>query len=425
MSFVLAFPFVVVLLSLALLPQLAPHFWEDSRRRGALLLVLGGCGAVASAVQAPGALGHAAHEYAAFVVLLACLYVVAACVVVRLEGAATPARNTLLLAAGTCLASLVGTTGASMLLVRPLLRANAGRQHTAHTVVFFIFLVSNVGGLLTPLGDPPLFLGFLRGVPFFWTLRLLRLWAMASAMLLAIYFLLDGWAQAKEQRTASPSAPPASTPRAAAGRSLQVQGARNLWAFGALLAVMVAGGRWQLPFVAQQAAMVSIATLTYATTPAAVRAANAFSWAPIVEVGQVFAAIFASMPPALALLLHYRHALPLHAPSDYFWTCGLLSSVLDNAPCYVTFASLAAAQAGHAPDALAELAGDPVGAPLLEAVAAGAVTLGAATYIGNGPNLMVRSMAEAAGVRTPSFAGYVAWAAGVLLPVLACARWLS
>lgn len=447
-----ALPLLCVLASVAVLPQLWPSGWHDPWRRGACLLVAAAPAAALDAWRAPGRLGEAATEYVAFVTLLGCLYLLSACVRLRGHFAATPARNCALLAAGAALASLVGTTGASMLLVRPLLASNAGRRHVGHTVVFFIFLVSNVGGLLTPLGDPPLFLGYLHGVPFAWTLRLAPAWACVCAALLGVYFLLERAAFAREvsvartraadddsapgagasavERVPGPAvraldvASGAQPPAAAHGVPLALEGRTALVGLVALLGLMVAARPLGLPFWPQQLGMWGIAAAVWWCTPAARRAANHFSWAPIVEVAQVFAAIFVAMPAALEQLGAHHAQLPLGSPTAFFWATGLSSSLLDNAPCYLAFATLAAQKVGLSAHELGALAAHPTGGALLEAIALGAVTMGAATYVGNGPNLMVRSMAEHAGVRTPSFLGYVGWAACTLVPVLACTQWL-
>ena len=429
-----ALPLLSVLALVALLPQLWPTGWHDWRRRGACLLLAAAPAAALELARAPARLTEAATEYVAFVTLLGSLYVLAACVRIGGRFGATPARNCALLAIGAALASVVGTTGASMLLVRPLLASNASRRHVRHTVVFFIFLVSNVGGLLTPLGDPPLFLGYLHGVPFSWTLRLAPAWACACVGLLAVYALIEGVAYARERRQTpvaatrvSPGVEPLASPDVApvaAASAPVLEGVGALLGLLALLALMVFARPLHLPFWPQQLAMWALTAAVWRRTPRARLVANEFSWAPIVEVAQVFAAIFVTMPAALEQLARHAHELPLTGPTAYFWAAGLASSVLDNAPCYLSFATLAAQKVGLDPHHLGALAAHPTGSGLLEAIALGSVTMGAVTYVGNGPNLMVRSIAEHAGVRTPSFAGYVAWSACTLLPVLACTHWL-
>lgn len=448
-----ALPLLAVLASVAALPQLWPSGWHHPWKRGACLSAAAAPALALDALRAPERLLEAATEYVAFVTLLGCLYLLSACVRLRGHFVATPARNCALLATGAALASVVGTTGASMLLVRPLLASNAGRRHVAHTVVFFIFLVSNVGGLLTPLGDPPLFLGYLHGVPFAWTLRLAPAWACICTTLLGVYALLERAAFAREPSVGGARAAaghaalggrpsvvgdgvdlvagggpdvglPAPARAAPRGTRLALEGRTALAGLVALLGLMVAARPLGLPFWPQQLAMWGIAAAVWWRTPAARREANDFSWAPLVEVAQVFAAIFVAMPAALEQLGAHHAQLPLNSPTAFFWATGLSSSLLDNAPCYLAFATLAAQKVGLFGHELGALAAHPTGGALLEAVALGAVTMGAATYVGNGPNLMVRSMAEHAGVRTPSFLGYVAWAACTLVPVLACTQWL-
>lgn len=424
----LALPLAAVLLEVALLPQLAPRVWHDARMRGACLALAAAPAALLDWVWARARLIASAEEYVAFVTLLGCLYVLAGCVRLGARWRATPARNCAVLAVGALLASLVGTTGASMLLVRPLLASNAGRRHVRHTVVFFIFLVSNVGGLLTPLGDPPLFLGYLHGVPFFWTLRLLPAWALTCAGLLLSYAAVEAVLYRREPRPGAQARFAADAEAHAAtldgGTEATLQGGWALGAFVALLALMVAARPLGLPFWPQQLAMWAIAGATFWATPRPLLRRNAFTMEPMLEVAQVFAAIFVAMPAALAQLAAHHQLLPLGGPTSFFWAAGLSSSVLDNAPCYLSFATLAAHHLGLRPASLVALVADPTGASYLEAVALGSVTMGAVTYVGNGPNLMVRSMAEHAGVRTPSFAAYLAWSACTLLPLLACVQWL-
>jgi Na+/H+ antiporter NhaD/arsenite permease-like protein len=338
--------------------------------------------------------------------------------------AGTPAVNTAVLAAGAVLASVIGTTGASALLIRPLLRANQRRPRSRHVVIFFIFIVANGGGLLTPLGDPPLFLGFLRGVPFGWTLRLAAPWALVNGALLVAFALIDAaLARGEAVRLVEDE------PRAKAASPLRIEGALNLvWLLGVVATVFATGTygrRWLGASAcawAQITAMVALAVLSLATTSRRVHDANRFSWAPIQEVAVVFAGIFVTMVPALAFLEERGAALGLTAPWQFFWSSGALSSVLDNAPTYLTFASLATAvaDAGHqqlSVHDLGALAAHPVGQHLLAAVSCGSVLMGAMTYIGNGPNFMVKAIAEQHHVRMPSFAGYLVWSLALLVPL--------
>ena len=422
MSALAVAPFLIYLLVIAAMPLFLARFWDANRNKLAVALIAAlpvAIYQIASAPDGAGALADTARDYAAFMTLLGALFVITAGIYVRGELAGTPAVNTALLAAGAVLASAIGTTGASALLIRPLLRANAHRQRTRHVVVFFIFIVANGGGLLTPLGDPPLFLGFLRGVPFGWTLRLAAPWAMVSAALLAIFAIID--------RARYRHEPP--RPRRSEHREpLRIEGGWNLvWLAGVIATVFVLGAhgrQWSAGPALQIAAMIGLAGVSLATTPHRIREANRFSWAPILEVAAVFVGIFVTMMPALGFLEARGASLGITRPWQFFWASGALSSVLDNAPTYLTFASLAtgvvnAGGAHLAAHDLGALAAHPAGQPLLAAVSCGSVFMGAMTYIGNGPNFMVKAIAEQHHVRMPSFFGYVAWSLAFLLPVLA------
>jgi len=414
-------PFVLYLLVIAALPLILARFWDDNRNKFAVALAAVLPVAIyllACTPDGAGLLAATAREYAAFIALLGALFVITSGIYVRGEPAATPAVNTAFLAAGAVLASLIGTTGASALLIRPLLRANANRQHRRHVVVFFIFLVANGGGLLTPLGDPPLFLGFLRGVPFGFTLQLAAPWAMLSAALLAIFALVDRALARREPATR----------RTGTGEPLRIEGAWNLvWLAGVVATVLgigVAGRSWPAGAFVQIGALAALAGLSLATTPRRIHDANRFSWAPILEVAAVFVGIFVTMVPALEVLHDRGASLGITRPWQFFWASGALSSVLDNAPTYLTFASLAAGVVNAAGGQLSvhdlgALAAHPTGHQLLAAVSCGSVFMGAVTYIGNGPNFMVKAIAEQHHVRMPSFFGYLVWSLAILLPVLA------
>jgi len=416
-----AVPFLVYLLVIAAMPLVLARFWDHNRNKLAVALAAALPVALYLVTATPGGaelLADTAREYAAFIALLGALFVITAGIYLRGELAGTPMVNTTVLAIGAVLASAIGTTGASALLIRPLLRANAQRRHRRHIVVFFIFLVSNGGGLLTPLGDPPLFLGFLRGVPFGFTLRLAAPWAMLSAALLAIFALVD--------RALARGEP--ATRRAGTGEPLRIEGAWNLiWLAGVVATVLgigVAGRSWPAGAFVQIGALAALAGLSLATTPRRIHDANRFSWAPIVEVAAVFVGIFVTMVPALEVLHDRGASLGITRPWQFFWASGALSSVLDNAPTYLTFASLAAGVVNAAGGQLSvhdlgALAAHPTGHQLLAAVSCGSVFMGAVTYIGNGPNFMVKAIAEQHHVRMPSFFGYLVWSLAILLPVLA------
>ncbi|MDB5512624.1 MAG: citrate transporter family protein [Enterovirga sp.] len=427
-----ALPFVGILLSIALLPQLAHRFWD--RHMGAL------SAAWALAVLVPLALtqGFGATldatlhvlltEYLPFILLLFALYTIAGGIVVTGNLHGSPALNTGLLAFGTLLASFVGTTGASMVLIRPLIRANDDRRHNVHVVVFFIFLVSNIGGALTPLGDPPLFLGYLRGVDFFWTTRALAAeTAFAAGVLLVLFYLLDRyWFTREDGRSVMPDPTPDDT-------RVRLRGKVNLLLVAALVGVILLSGVWrpgvsvairsttlELQNLVRDGAMIVLALLSLALTSKRNRAANDFNWRPIVEVAKIFAGIFICIIPVAAALAAGRDGAfapllslvsrPDGSPNEvaYFWLTGILSSVLDNAPTYIVFFELA----GGDP---ARLMG-PLAATLA-AISTGAVFMGANTYIGNAPNFMVFAIAREAGVKMPGFLGYMRWSGAILIPL--------
>jgi Na+/H+ antiporter NhaD/arsenite permease-like protein len=426
-------PFLLLLLSIAVLPLVLPHFWESNRNKA---LVAGGLALPVATylVAAHGAAGvheleEKAKEYASFIVLLASLFVVTGGIYVRGSLAGTPLVNTGLLGLGALIASWIGTTGASVLLIRPLLRANGPRERKAHIVVFFIFVVSNCGGLLTPLGDPPLFLGFLKGVPFDWTFRLWPEWLLVNGALLAIFNVWDQRVLAREER----ERPGSQLEAVLEHEPLGVDGKRNFAFLAAIVAVIYAagsglgsGGRpW--PFGVQEGLMLAVTVLAWVATPGRIRAQNAFGFGPIVEVAVLFAGIFVTMAPALLLLNANAKQFGLSEPWQFFWATGLLSSFLDNAPTYLTFAATACGLDGVSLEGryLAQyLALGPHTAETLAAISTGAVFMGANTYIGNGPNFMVKAIAEEAGIRMPSFFGYMAYSCGVLVPLFVAATFL-
>jgi Na+/H+ antiporter NhaD/arsenite permease-like protein len=426
-------PFVLLLLAIAVLPLVLPHFWESNRNKGVVSALL----ALPVALYLVAAHGSAGvheliekgKEYASFIVLLSSLFVVTGGIYVRGSLAGTPLVNTLVLGLGGLIASWIGTTGASVLLIRPLLRANAARERKAHIVVFFIFVVSNCGGLLTPLGDPPLFLGFLKGVPFDWTLRLWPEWLLVNGALLVIFNVWDQIALAREER----ERPGSQLEQVMQHEPLGIEGAGNLAFLAAIVAVIFASGSglgsggapW--PFGVQEGLMLGITLLAYWSTPSGIRAKNAFGFGPILEVAVLFAGIFVTMAPALLLLNANARQFGLSEPWHFFWATGLLSSFLDNAPTYLTFAATACGLDGVALEGryLAQyLALGPGAAETLAAISTGAVFMGANTYIGNGPNFMVKAIAEENGVSMPSFFGYMAYSGGVLIPLFALATLL-
>ena len=433
-----ALPFVGLLLAIALGPLLAPRAWEHHLGKVAaafgLLVTVPLALAVGPAAAGSALLAVALHEYLPFVLMLLALFTVTGGL--RVEGNlhGSPGTNLAILGAGTALASVIGTTGAAMLLIRPLIRANDERRHNAHVVVFFIVLVANLGGALSPLGDPPLFLGYLRGVEFLWPLR--NLWAqtlLAVALVLAVFAVLD-WALYRRDARFRALADP--TPDA----PLRLSGLPNLALIALVVAATFLSGAWRsgvattllgvelrLESALRDLAYLGATLASLALTPAAARRANGFTWGPILEVGKLFAALFVCLLPVAAMLRAgadgafapvvglVARADGTASPSAYFWLTGGLSAVLDNAPTYLVFFELAGGDA-------ARLMGE--GARVLAAISCGAVFMGAMTYVGNAPNFMVAAVARAAGVRMPGFFGYLAWSCALLLPVFLMVAWL-
>jgi len=403
-------PFAGLLLSIALLPLFAPSLW--ARHYANVCLAFGVPVAGFFLLRAPRELLHTVLEYASFIILLASLFTISGGILLRGTLRGSAGVNAAILAVGAVLANVFGTTGASMLLIRPLLRANAHRHRVAHVVVFFIFVVANIGGALTPIGDPPLFLGYLRGVPFFWTLRAMGLlWAVACALVIGVFYLVDRRALALDAVAGGDGGPvragaPDTVAAAEARVPLSIEGKINL----PLLLVVIGSVFLLTPW--REMAMAAAAVVSAWKTPAKVREENEFTWHPIEEVAILFAGIFATMIPALLILKARGAELGVVSPAHFFWATGALSGFLDNAPTYLTFFSLAQGVGGQQ-----TVAG--VSAPLLQAIGAGAVFMGANSYIGNAPNFMVKAIAEEAGVRMPSFFGYMAWSCVVLLPIFA------
>ncbi|MGE5236914.1 MAG: sodium:proton antiporter [Acidobacteriota bacterium] len=417
-----ALPFAGILLSIALFPLLAPRFWHH--RYPAVAAVWALVLAIPFvAVFGRPALFEIAHmaiiDYVPFIILLGALFTIGGGIFIRGSLRGSPWVNATIMVIGTLLASWIGTTGASMLLIRPLLRANRDRRHKAHTVVFFIFLVANIGGALTPLGDPPLFLGFLHGVPFFWTFTMWDEMLQVAGLVLAAYVLLDLYHWRRED-------PMLRRPSEAPGEPLRIEGWHNVLFLGGVLAAVVLSGVWhagdvtilgvhqQVQNLVRDVLLVLMATGSWLTTPKRIREENEYSWGPIREVAILFAGIFITIIPPLAMLKAGEHGAlafvvrAVQDPAHFFWATGGLSSFLDNAPTYLTFLSTALGRLHPGlPERQAILQLIAENPHYLQAIATGAVFMGANTYIGNAPNFMVKSMAEEAGVRMPSFFGYI------------------
>jgi Na+/H+ antiporter NhaD/arsenite permease-like protein len=437
LGLVWALPFLGMLLSIALFPLRAPRLWEHHFGKIACawsLAFVVPCAIVFGPLTAATEVMHTVGtEYLPFMILLFALFVVAGGIRIVGNLVGTPGTNTAMLAVGTVSASLLGTTGASMVLIRPLIRANQDRRHNIHVFIFFIFLVSNIGGSLTPLGDPPLFLGFLKGVDFTWTVTAM-LWPMllSSGLLLALFYVLDRRAWARE-------APEVTTP-SQVPRRVRLEGAHNVLLLGLVVLAVLLSGLWpgeaihlalgieRFPSgLARDATLLLLSLISWKTTRPSIRVENAFTWLPIQEVAILFAGIFVTMIPALAILRAGRDgamapllSLISHADGSpvnaaYFWLTGVLSSFLDNAPTYLVFFNLA----GGDPQTLM----GPLASTLL-AISAGAVFMGANSYIGNAPNFMVKSICEEQGIRMPSFFGYMAWSGVILLPLFVLVTWV-
>ncbi|MCL2483337.1 MAG: sodium:proton antiporter [Propionibacteriaceae bacterium] len=419
----MAVPFVVMLLAIAIAPlvRVTRRWWEKPGHQLLVALVLSAPVGVTLVVMGHSlSVVHAMVEYGQFIVMLFGLFVVAGGIAVTGNLAGTPKTNTLILAVGACLASLIGTTGAAMLLIRVLLISNRGRSHRTHTVVFAIFVMANCGGLLTPLGDPPLFLGMLRGVPFTWTLGLWPQWLFVNALLLITYYCVDCALSNSPDHTGDPGQTDA-VDGPATTRLVGIAGLPNIVWFAVIIAAVAVVPSVGAPGISGWAGFVpwrefcilAAAGLSWITSRKRVRfTINHFSFAPIKEVAAVFVGIFMTMVPALLLLDEHAGSLRLNTVSLHLLTGGL-SSILDNAPTYATFFEVAQSSASAG---VTLVAGVPEA--LLVALSTGAVFWGAMTYIGNGPNFLVRSVAVHQGVPMPSFLGYIGWSARWLLPVL-------
>ncbi len=422
-------PFVGILLSIAIMPLAAPSFWHHHFGKVSAAWTLIFLAPFAALFGLPTAIYEVMHtlilEYIPFIILLLALFTVTGGIGVSGNLHGSPTMNTALLTIGTVLAGWMGTTGAAMLLIRPLIRANDDRKHKVHVFVFFIFLVANIGGALTPLGDPPLFLGFLKGVDFFWpTSHLFMEMLVCAIVLLVIFYALDSYWYGKEghlQRDPTPDSPVA------------IHGGLNILLLLGIIGAVLMSGTWKpgiawsinhvevgLQNLVRDILLVAITLVSIRFTSAEIRKANDFTWAPIAEVAKLFAGIFLTIIPAIAILKAGKAGAmePLVSlvnradgtPIDawYFWLTGALSSFLDNAPTYLVFFNLAG---GDAVMLMGTMAGT------LAAISCGAVFMGANTYIGNAPNFMVKSIVESAGIRMPSFFGYMAWSCGILLPL--------
>ncbi len=422
-------PFILLLLAIALLPLFFPKFWEHNKNKAIISLILGAPIGFYFLLHDRTTLLHTMLDYVAFISLLASLFIISGGIYIRGSLAGLPIVNTGILAIGAILANLIGTTGASMFLIRPLIKANKGRIYNRHIIIFFIFIVSNIGGLLTPLGDPPLYLGFLKGVPFDWTLRLFPMWITAVGALLVIFNLVDQYFFNKEDLETKGSL---IEDRVHQSEPIGIDGAHNFLFLIVIVLIIVTSGYLVFPeskrsFGEEMGGIISkafqvilmgiIALISYLATKKSTREKNFFTFNPIIEVALLFAGIFLAMIPALLILEAQGSKMGVSQPWQFFWASGGLSSFLDNAPTYLTYTSLASGLMLTSHENLNLLAVHPQGMLLLAAISCGAVFMGANTYIGNGPNFMVKAIAEEAGIKMPSFFGYMKWSIAVLVPL--------
>lgn len=437
-------PFILMLLGIAIIPLINPEWWESNRNKAIPSFILGLSILIYLMFFAPeGAMEKLAItmlDYIAFICLLAALFIIAGGIYIKGSLAGSPSVNMFILLIGSVLASFMGTTGAGMLLVRPLIRANSWRKKSAHIqVIFFIFLVTNIGGLLTPLGDPPLFLGFLKKVPFQWTFRLLPHWLFAVTVILILFYIFDFMSYKSEIKQGN-------NPPDIGKQPIKIEGIHNFLFLAMIIGVILIAGmvaqhklitRWfgitnhlkidAIEKIGQSVAMMAVALAAYKVTRPEIRRNNNFTWNPILEVAILFIGIFLTMIPALWILdfLGSEGKLGINHPWQFFWATGILSSFLDNAPTYLTFTAAASGLNHTDPNNLLELIHATKeqthlvsnGISFLKAISVGAVFMGANTYIGNGPNFMVKAIAEENGVKMPSFLGYMVYSFIILMPI--------
>jgi Na+/H+ antiporter NhaD/arsenite permease-like protein len=405
-------PFLALLVAIAVLPMVVPRWWNSNANK-ILVSIVASLPVLAVVLQCdPALLTRSLLDYFSFVTLIGALFVITSGIYIRGEFAGTPFENTVFLATGALLSNVIGSTGASILLIRPYIRANQARKNKTHLMVFFIFIVSNIGGLLIPLGNPP-FLGFLRGVPFLWTMRLLPHWAMAMSVLLVVFHLLDQYVFRQEEKATHGQLDEDIKPK----RRLEVRGAVNIFYLFGVIGAAILSGYLGWPRGIEEAIILAMILLSWFTTPRALHQANHFNFHPIAEVAALFLGIFVTMIPTLEILNARAASLNVTQPWQFFWISGVLSSFLDNAPTYLTFASMASGLTGGGAENFRPLLNSGMGTALLAAVSCGAVFMGANTYVGNGPNFMVKSIAEHYGVKMPSFGAYMLYSCAILIPL--------
>jgi len=411
-------PFVLMLLSIAIIPLVLPHLWEKNLNKGIMALIFGLPVIIYIATIHPSELFVTLKDYISFIILLGALYIIAGGIHIKGSLAGTPLINTVVLGIGAIIASFIGTTGASMLLIRPLIKANRHRHNKAHIIIFFIFIVSNCGGLLTPLGDPPLFMGFIKGVPFLWTLQLFPQWLFVNGLILIVFNFMDQYKFNKEDI----ATPGALTEQVEPKHPLSIEGNRNFIFLAGIVATIFCSGYFKWQYGIKEAFMVLLTIFSLTVTKKRIYKENEFTFNPIIEVAVLFAGIFATMIPALLVLNQRGGELGLTKAWHFFWVSGGLSSFLDNTPTYLTFTATASGILGiditqHAADYAGAMLSTGLGPIYLIAISCGAVFMGANTYIGNGPNFMVKAIAEESHIKMPSFFGYMLYSILILIPI--------
>ncbi len=394
--------FIILLLSIAVMPIINSEWWGNNYKYVSICLAIPA--ALIVIFKDFSLILHTIMEYISFIILLGSLFVISGGIVIRISGRGKPLLNSIILLIGATLASFIGTTGASMVLIRPLIKINRWRNHVSHIFIFFIFLVCNIGGVLTPLGDPPLFLGFLKGVPFTWTFKLFPFWIVVVCILICIFYAMDMYFVKKEhiEKITSPK-------KIEGAKRLEVRGKVNFLLLGAVL------GAFFLPNIVRELVMVATAIISIYFTPVVLREENGFTYHPIIEVAVLFIGIFITMIPALKILELNGNKLGVDTPWKFFWVTGVLSSFLDNAPTYLVFMSTAKSLAVLNKITIGLVAGVPE--TFLRAISVGAVFMGANTYVGNGPNFMVKAICEENDISMPSFFKYMAWSGIFLIPI--------
>lgn len=410
--------FVVMLLCIAVLPLVAEKWWHHNINKTLVSAVLGLPVMIVFFIKDTSAVLHTGQEYFSFIILLGALYVISGGIFVQTDMRATPMANTGFLALGSVLASFMGTTGAAMLLIRPLIATNKHRTKKVHTMIFFTFLVANIGGCLTPLGDPPLFMGYLKGVPFEWTFNLVAEWATVVSFLLLVYFVMDTVLYTREPTMALEVDKLVVRPTHVGGMGVNIP-----LLIGVVLSVAFLNEHYLpeelpfplTPFPLRELVLIGLSVASWVLTHQGLRKANEFTFYPIIEVAALFAGIFATMIPAILILSARGAELGIQSPAGFFWATGVLSAFLDNTPTYVVFFSLA--QGLGVPANGVEVASTGVDKFILIGISLGAVFMGAMTYIGNAPNFMVKSIAANRGIKMPGFFGYMLWSVVILVPV--------